>query len=154
MDFSLFNWLGFGLAILANIVIGFVWYATWSPTGRIWIRETKMDMSVKPTGAVMAKSMVLMLLGAVFMMFVFAHTNAVYLDAFRNAGNKGIPSYDLSLMDGVMGGFFTWLGFIVPLNLNGVAFERRSWSLFWVNSGYYLVTLVVAGILIASVGAP
>jgi hypothetical protein len=33
-----------------------------------------------------------------------------------------------------------------------VAFDRRPWAYFWVNSLYYSVSLIVAGILIATVG--
>lgn len=155
MDFSLFNWLGFALAILAAIVIGFVWYAKWFPTGKAWMRYQGMDpdsMPRPPAGA-MAVSMLLMLAGTFLMMFVFTHTNGVYLDAFRNPATGGQAGYRLSAMDGVMGGLFTWLGFIVPLNLNQVAFERKPWGLFWINAGHYLVVLVVAGLLIATVGA-
>lgn len=151
-DLSAFPWLGLALAILANVVIGFLWYAAWSPTGKVWIRETKMDVNTKIPAATMAVSMGLMLLGALFMMFVFTNTMTVYKDAFRNTATGGIAGYDLTALDGAFGGFMTWLGFIVPLGFNRISFERGSWSLFWVNSGYYLVTLVVAGVLIATVG--
>ena len=155
MDFSTLNWLGFGLALLFLIVLGFVWYAPWFPTGKVWLRGQGLDPGnmPKPKGGEMAKSMVLMLLGSVLMMFVFAHTNAVYEDAFGNTATGGKAGYQLTWMDGMVGGFFTWLGFIVPLNLNNVAFERGKWSMFGVHVGYYLVGLVVAGILIATVGA-
>ncbi|HUR64187.1 MAG TPA: DUF1761 domain-containing protein [Candidatus Thermoplasmatota archaeon] len=154
-DFSLFNWVGFVLAIVANMVIGFVWYAPWFPTGKVWLRDQGMDPSNMPKmkGAQMAVPMVLMVIGATLMMFVFAHTNGVYLDAFRNTASGGRAGYHLSVMDGIMGGFFTWLGFVVPLNLNAVAFDRKPWSTFFVNAGYYLVALLVAGILIVTVGA-
>lgn len=145
-------WLSFGLAILANLVIGFVWYAQWSPTGKIWIRETKMDTTRAIPGGEMARSMIIMIVGAVLMMFVFLHTNAVYQDAFSNTATGGTAGYKLTITDGLMGGFFTWLGFIVPLNLNRVAFERSSWSLYFVNSGYYLVALLVAGAIAGTIG--
>jgi hypothetical protein len=154
-DLSNFNWIGFGLGIVVNMVLGFVWYAAWSPTGKVWMRHQGLDPKNMPkmSGAQMVVPMLLMVVGAVLMMFVFAHTNGVYLDAFRNPQTGGQPGYHLSVLDGIMGGFFTWLGFIVPLQLNSVAFERKPWSLFVVNAGYYLVTLVIAGILIATVGA-
>ncbi|HEX2066088.1 MAG TPA: hypothetical protein VHI93_04675, partial [Candidatus Thermoplasmatota archaeon] len=95
IDFSLFNWLGFSLAVLANILIGFVWYAPFSPTGKVWLRHQGLDPATmpRPAGGQMAMSMVLMLVGVAAMMFVFAHTNAVYLDAFRNAASGGLPGY-------------------------------------------------------------
>lgn len=154
-SFDTFNWTGFALAIVFNIALGFVWYAKFTPTGRIWMRSQGLDPDnmPRPAGGEMAKGMVLMLVGVGLMMFVFAHNAGVYLDAFRNTANHGVKDYHLSVLDGVMGGLFTWLGFIVPIHLNGVAFERKPWSLFVVNAGYYLVTLVMAGIFIATVGA-
>ncbi|MEA3191485.1 MAG: hypothetical protein QOD77_2067 [Thermoplasmata archaeon] len=153
MSFDNFNWLAFGLAILFNIVLGFVWYAKFSPTGRIWMRHQGMDPDnmPKPAGAAMAMSMGLMLVGVALMMFVFTHTNAVYQDAFSNLATGGKARYQLTVMDGLIGGFFTWLGFIVPVQLNAIAFERKPWSLFFVNAGYYLVALLAAGLFIALV---
>jgi hypothetical protein len=154
-SFSGMNWLGLGLAFVANLVIGFIWYAPWFPTGAAWVRMQGMDPKNMPKapGGEMAKSMVLgMLIGPLLMLFVFTHNFWVYLDAFRNTATGGKAGYKLSIMDGIMGGVFTWLGFIVPLNLNSVAFDRKPWKLFFINTGYYLITLVVAGILLVTVG--
>jgi hypothetical protein len=100
----------------------------------------------------MAVSMTLMVLGSFLMMFVFAHTNMVYEDAFRNEASDGDAGYDLTVADALIGAVFTWLGFIVPVSLNQVAFENKRWSTFAVNTGYYLVALLVAGLLLATVG--
>ncbi len=35
-----------------------------------------------------------------------------------------------------------WLGFIAPVMLGSVLYERRSWTLFAINAGYRLVALV------------
>jgi len=147
--------LGLGLAFVANLVIGFIWYAPWFPIGAAWVRMQGMDPKNMPKapGGQMAMSMVLgMLIGPLLMLFVFTHDFWVYLDAFNNVKTGGTDGYKLKLMDGVMGGVFTWLGFIVPLNLNSVAFDRKPWKLFFINTGYYLITLVVAGILLVTVG--
>ncbi|HUR68783.1 MAG TPA: DUF1761 domain-containing protein [Candidatus Thermoplasmatota archaeon] len=151
-DLSSMNWLGLALAVLANMVIGFLWYARFTPTGKIWMRDLGVPADAQPTGAQMARGLILMVIGAFFMMFVFAHTNAVYQDAFRNTATGGTAGYKLTWLDGLMGGFFTWLGFFVPVQLSGVAWEGRPWSLYFVNVGYYLVTLLVAGVLITTVG--
>lgn len=150
-DLDNMNWLGFGLAIVANMVLGFVWYAAWSPTGSRWMKHQGLDPKNLPkmSGAAMAVPMLLMVLGATLMMFVFAHNFAAYRDAFMFSSG----GYKMTVMDGIMGGFFTWLGFIVPLNLNQVAFEKKPWGLFGINAGYYLVTLLIAGVLLVTVGA-
>ncbi|MES2153569.1 MAG: DUF1761 domain-containing protein [bacterium] len=153
-SFAGFNWLGLAAALVANVVIGFLWYSKWSPTGKIWMRDQGLDPATmpKPPAKEMATSMILMLVGAFLLMFVLAHDYWVYQDAYRNTATHGKADYSLSPMDGVMGGVFTWLGFMVPVNLNRVAFERQKWPVYFVNVGYYLVTLVVAGLLLATVG--
>ena len=152
MNFGDLDWLAIGLSVLAMMVIGFVWYAKWFPTGKVWMRNMGMDPATMPPppAGKMAVSMILMVLGSFLMMFVFAHTNMVYEDAFRNEDSGGSQDFELRISDTLTGAVFTWLGFIVPLNLNGVAFENKPWSLFFVNAGFYLVGLLVAGTLIAT----
>jgi len=154
MSFAGMNWLGLGVSFLWLVILGFIWYAPWFPTGAAWIRSQGLDPKNMPKmqGGKMAVSMILMLIGSFLMLFVFTHTFWVYQDAFRNTATHGTAGYKLKVMDGVMGGVFTWLGFIVPLNFNSVAFDNKPWKLFWVNAGYYLVGLVVAGILLTTVG--
>ena len=154
VNFGELNWLAIGLSVLAMMVLGFVWYAAWFPTGKIWLRHMGLDPNnmPKPAGGQMALSIGLMVIGAFLMMFVFAHTNMIYQDAFRNTATGGTAGFELRLSDTLTGAFFTWLGFIVPLNLNAVAFENKPWSIFFVNAGFYLVGLLVAGTLLATVG--
>src|SRR5205085_7301217 len=106
MSFAGMNWLGMGLAILANIVIGFIWYANWFPTGKVWARSMGMDPKNMPKmqGGKMAMSMILMIIGAFLMFFVFTHTFWVYQDADRNVATGGTADYKLTVMDGLMGG--------------------------------------------------
>src|SRR5690242_19114017 len=120
-SFSGLNWLGLALAVVANIVIGFVWYAKCMPTGRIWMKAMNVPADMKPTGGQMAKGLILMVIGSFLIMFVFAHNYWVYQDAYRNVATGGMAGYKLTLMDGLMGGFFTWLGFFVPQQLSGVS---------------------------------
>ncbi|MHB1262343.1 MAG: DUF1761 domain-containing protein [Thermoplasmatota archaeon] len=152
VNFGDLNWLAIGLSVLAMMILGFIWYAPWFPTGKVWLRNMGMDPKNMPKapGGKMAMSMILMVIGAFLMMFVFAHTNLVYQDAFRNEDTGGDAGFDLRMMDTLTGAVFTWLGFIVPLNLNGVAFENKPWSMFFVNAGYYLVGLLIAGVLLAT----
>jgi hypothetical protein len=152
-SFSGINWLGLALAVVFNMVLGFLWYAKFTPTGKVWMREMKVPMDAKPNNAQMVKGLVLMLVGVFLLMFVFAHNFWVYQDAFRNVATGGNATYKLALMDGIMGGVFTWAGFFLPQGLSQVAWEGKSWTLFFVNQGYNLVTMVVAGILLVTVGS-
>jgi hypothetical protein len=152
-SFADLNWLGLGLAVLANMLIGFVWYLPSLPTGRIWARDMGMRTDMQPTPGILARGLALGLVSAFLLMFVFAHTNMAYEDAFRNEATGGTAGYELTVADGLTAALFTWLGFFVPVQLTSVAWEGRPWSLFAVNAGYWLVTLLAAGVLLTTVGA-
>jgi hypothetical protein len=143
------NYLGMALAVLANIAIGFVWYSPNTPTGKAWIRSSGHRTDERPTAKAMATSMGLMVVGVVLTMYVLAHVVAAFHDAYR----LDMASYRLTALDGLLTGFFVWLGFYLPVQLNGVAFDRRPWTFALVNAGYYLTVLLVAGVLMATVGA-
>ena len=148
------NYLGMAAAIVFSMILGFIWFNPKTPMGKVWVRGQGFDPDnmPKPPGGKMAQSMIIMVVGSLLTWFVFAHTFAVYEDAYRNAATGGDATYDLTAMDGVMGGLFTWLGFFLPLNLGAVAWDNKPWSFAIVTTLYYLVTLVVGGLLLVYVG--
>ncbi|MBK9981824.1 MAG: DUF1761 domain-containing protein [Saprospiraceae bacterium] len=44
--------------------------------------------------------------------------------------------------------FFTWLGFFLPLDLNTEAWEMKSWKLFFINTSYYLLSLIIVAFIL------
>ncbi|HSX25238.1 MAG TPA: DUF1761 domain-containing protein, partial [Candidatus Andersenbacteria bacterium] len=54
----------------------------------------------------------------------------------------------ISLSDGVMIGFFAWLGFAAPLLLGSVLWEGKSYKLYTLNAGYNLVQFVIIGAIV------
>lgn len=145
VEISDINWIAVLAAMGISIALGFLWYAPFTPTGKAWMKAMQFPADFKPPRNKMIVSFVLMFLGSFFMFFVFMHTNIAYRDAYRldEAG------YELTIMDGIIGGVMTTLGFIVPLQFSTVGWEGKPWSLFFVNVSYYLVTLVLAGIVYA-----
>lgn len=139
------NWIAILAAMASNIVLGFLWYSPKLPTGKIWMRAMKIPADLKPTPKQMVLSLVLMLIGTFLLMFVLQHVFLAFRDSYQLDGR----TTGLSIMDGVMGAVFTWVGFFVPLHLTSVAWEGKPWSLFFVNATYYLVTLLIAGIIFA-----
>lgn len=43
---------------------------------------------------------------------------------------------------------FTWLGFYLPVDLGAVAWEKKSWKLFGINTGYHFTMLLVAAVIL------
>lgn len=145
VDFAELNWLAIVFAMLASIVLGFLWYAPFTPTGKIWMRGMNFPADVKPTRNKMIVAYILMVLGSFLMFFVLQHVFIAYADAYHIDD----PEYDLGLVEGITGGFFMWLGFVLPLQFGQVTWEGKPWSLFFVNAAYYVLTLVGGGVIFA-----
>ena len=137
------NYLAVIIAVVANFILGFIWYTPLF--GRAWAKEMGFDPDEKPPGSEMAKGLIFMVIGNFFLAYVFAHNIAVWDPETWGQG----PSEMSKMANVASAAFFTWLGFFVPVDLNTVSWERKSWKLFGINTGYHLISLlVVAAILI------
>src|SRR5687768_14071507 len=95
------------------------------------------DMSQKPPAGAMVKGMVIMIIGNFLMAYVFAHNIAAW-----NPVTWGLAPTEISpVASALPAAFFTWIGFFVPMDLNTVAWEMKSWKLFFINTSYHLLAL-------------
>ncbi len=131
------------VAVVANFIFGFLWYTPLF--GKAWAREMGFETSVKPTGGQMAKGMFFMVIGNFLMAYVFAHNNAAW---------SYVPGMDqMSEVASIMNAaVFTWLGFYLPVDLSAVAWEKRSWKLFGIDTGYHLGMVLIAAIILRVMG--
>ena len=127
------------VATLANFFIGFLWYSV--IVQKIWMKEMNIPTDVKPAGGMMVKSLLMNIVGCFLIAFVFAHNNAAwsFVPGIETLGKAG------SIANAAI---FTWLGFFVPVDLNTVAFEGRSWKLFFINTTYHLLLMIVSSIIL------
>src|SRR4051794_5185790 len=112
------NWLAILVSVVASFAFGSVWYG--AIFARPWQRAMGFTEGQKPTGAEIGKGSALNLIGTFLMVYVLAHIVAVWRPSSWNLSGDG-PAH----LYGFFAGFFTWLGFIVPMLLNSVAFERK-----------------------------
>ena len=128
------------VAVVANFFLGALWYMPLF--GKLWAKEHGFDMTVKPGAGVMAKGMIFMVIGNFFFAWVFAHNIA----AWSFVPHMNEMSKVASAMSAAI---FTWLGFYFPGLLGSTVWERKSWTLFFIDGGYNLIALIlVACILI------
>ncbi len=132
------------IAVVANFILGFLWYTPLF--GKVWGREMGMDMTQKPKASEMIKGMSFMIIGNFLTAWVLAHNMAAW--AF-------VPEMKTmsTLANGMMAGIFTWLGFYVPMDINTVTWERKSWTLFFINTVYHLLSMIVASLIISHMPA-
>jgi hypothetical protein len=138
MEISI-NYLAILIAAIASMVIGFLWYGP--IFGKKWIAmmgwSEEQITEAKKKG--MAKSYVLNFIGSLVMSYVLAHA-LIFASAYMKV--DGVSA-------GVTVGLWNWLGFIAPVTLGAVLWERRPWKLWVLNNGYYAVALVIMGIILA-----
>lgn len=133
------QYLAVVVAAVFNMALGFVWYGPLF--GKQWMRLSGMSMdsgsTAKKSG--MGGSYAIMAIGSLVMSFVLAHA-LIFASSYLLVSG---------FWAGVMAGFWNWLGFIAPVTIGSVLWDRKPWMLWILNAGYYLVALVGMGIILA-----
>lgn len=135
IPFNVWSILG---SMIISVILGFLWYGPFF--GKKWMELSGLKMpDEKPSFKMMLKPILLSFIGAILMSYVLSASIA-----FGNfyLGTTGICA-------GLTCAFFMWLGFIVPTYLNLSGWEGRSWTLFFINVGYWLVFLFISASLIS-----
>jgi len=127
------------VASVANFIFGFIWYAPLF--GKMWAKEMGFDISVKPSGKDMAKGMISMVIGNFFLSYVLAHNIAAWSFV------PGIDSMPVAVQI-LNSAVFTWLGFYLPVDLGIITWQRKSWKLFWIDTTYHFLILLIASIIL------
>ncbi len=133
------NYTAIVVAVVANFIFGFIWYTPLF--GKAWAKEMGFDMSIKSTSGELAKGMIFMIIGNFFLAYVFAHNNAAW---------SYVPGMDQMPALGKVANstIFTWLGFYLPVDIGIVTWEKKSWKLFGINTGYHFMMLLVASLIL------
>jgi len=87
-----------------------------------------------------ALSIILGLIGAFLTSLVLHHALFFAGQYFKMSGVGG----------GLMVGFFNWLGFIAPVTIGVVTYEKKPFALWVLNNGYWLISLLIMGIILAA----
>ena len=133
------NMMAIIIAVIANFILGFLWY---TPIfGKLWGKEMGYDVNQKPPSSELIKGMVYMVIGNFLFAWVFAHNMAAW--SFVPEMKAMTP-----MSNAMMAAIFTWLGFYFPGDLGSTAWEKRSWTLFFINTGYHLASLILVAMIL------
>ena len=132
MNFTDVSILAIILAVVANMVLGALWY---SPIlfANIWVKALGKKMeNINPKGANIGYA--LTTLGGIFTAFVLSLLIHL-LDT-------------VTILDGAIIGFL--VGLVAAFReLSPTFFESRKYTLFFISAGYHIVSLTIMGIIIA-----
>lgn len=133
------NYLAVLVCGFVSMIVGSFWY---SPIGfgLPWMRL----MGITPKDVQKAKAKNKSMFGSYLIMFIAVLVMAFVLSHFLDYAEA-----DTFLL-GMQGGFWAWLGFIATTMTGSVLWEQKSWKLYLINAGHYLVTLVLMGGILAA----
>ena len=136
------NYIAVLIAVVVNFFLGFIWYTPLF--GKAWAREMGFDPNAKPSGGEMAKGMIFMVIGNFFLAYVFAHN----IEAWNYVPGTNEAGIVANVMSATI---FTWLGFYLPVDIGIVTWEKKSWKLFGINTGYHFVMLLVTAVILTHI---
>ncbi|OGE31658.1 hypothetical protein A2631_00735 [Candidatus Daviesbacteria bacterium RIFCSPHIGHO2_01_FULL_44_29] len=136
------NYIAVLAAAVVSMGVGFLWY---SPTlfGKAWMKlmgYTQEDLAKakKEMGKLYALSFVATLV----MAYVLTHVMIL---------SKNFYGYS-PVTTGLTTAFWSWLGFVAPVQLADELFGGKRWKLFCLNTGYQLASLLAMGVVIGMIG--
>ena len=136
------NFFAILIATVVNFLVGFLWYTPFF--GKIWAKELGLKITKKTKISALIRGMIFTIVGSFFMAYVFSHNIAVWNPVTWGLAPNGMDKTTSALMAAI----FTWLGFYFPVDLGVVAWEQKSWKLFFINTGYHFVSLLVMAFIL------
>ncbi len=129
------NYIAVLVAAVAAHLLGFLWYGPLF--GKKWMQLMKLTDKDKEKAKHkgMATAMVGSFIGNVVMGGVLAFL---------------IDLAGVSLANGLMLGFLTWLGFLATEKMGMVFWENKSWSLYVLQTAHHLVSLLLIGAILGA----
>ena len=124
------------VAGLIPMIIGSVWYGP--VFGQMWMNLTgktaeELRASMRPI-----KMYVLTFIMSLVMAYVLSHVLEAVANAYAVTG----------LVAGMQGAFWMWLGFVLTVGYQAVAFKDKKLRLFGLNMAYNLISLMAMGALL------
>lgn len=125
------NWVAVIVAAGINMLVGAIWYSK-SLFAKPWAKETGRKMEDMGNGT---PGYAIATVGALLQAYILAH-----FVSFAKAD---------TFSEGFVTGLWLWLGFVAVTSAVHQVFEQRSWKLWKINAGYFLVVLAINGGLLA-----
>ena len=139
------NYLAVFLAAVSQLVLGFLWYGPLF--GKAW-QKMKGFSNKSPEEMKKMQKEMMPYYGVTFVVslvtaYILAHVMFLSQNYFHYTG----------VMTGLMSGMWMWLGFMLPIHMGATIFsEKKEWKLFGVDAGYWLVGIILMGLIIGFLG--
>lgn len=139
------SFLAIGIAVAAHFIFGFIWYTPLF--GKAWAKEMGFSMDMEVPKGMLVKNLVINLIGNFLLAWVLAHNIAAWDPHSWGHDSDFMPKAASAIMSAV----FTWIGFFIPQGLNDVTWGMKSWKLFFINTSYHLLMLLIVSFILVFV---
>lgn len=129
------NYLAVLVAAILNMALGALWYSP-AVFGKAWMELVGITPEAAQTRMAGMRRAYSLTFVASFLM-AYALARVLWYAKVTTVGG------------GVMIGLLAWIGFVATTHGTNCLFEGKPFRLFTINTGYYLVTLVIMGALLA-----
>lgn len=133
LDFEGINYFAVIVAWLVSIVIGGFWYSP-AGFGKQWSKLSGVDMMKTPK-AETSKAIKFVAFSCLLQSFAFALM-------LNSLGVENIPQ-------GLIASLVLWFGFTTLTTVGNTLYQRQSWKFWWLNASYFLVVMVINGVILS-----
>ncbi|OGG75147.1 hypothetical protein A3H74_04095 [Candidatus Kaiserbacteria bacterium RIFCSPLOWO2_02_FULL_51_13] len=122
------------IASIANMIIGFVWYSP-HVFGSVWTRLSGVTPEMVESGKRRMPAVLLVaLLAGMLTAYVINYFGAAW--------------FVIDVVGAVELAFWIWVGFVAPVMLGHVLWEQKPFTLYLINTLYWLVAMIVMAIVL------
>jgi Protein of unknown function (DUF1761) len=126
------NYVAVVVSALVLMALGAVWYAP-PLFGNVWMQLIGKKPEDVQKGS-LPRAYVMMFISALVLSFALAHV-------LRWAGAA-------TAVGGIKVALAVWIGFVLTTNAGSLIFEGRPAALYWINTGYYGVGMILIGLIL------
>ncbi len=130
------SWLGIVVAVIAAMIIGSIWYGPLF--GNKWMKLVGLKRGQSSPLA----PMLIMLGLSIIQALILAHFIGYVSYFYPDMSNVSI---------GLLTGLWAFVGFVLPVLVSNAIFAKGSMTLLKINLGNQLITLLVIGVILATV---
>jgi len=153
-----FNIVAILVAALVPMVLGFLWYGPML-FQKAWMKESGVtEEKIKSTNmpVIFGISLLLAIILSFFTQFLVVHEMGIMGMTEGNLEGETTKAFIAewagkyrSFGHGFMHGLFAGIMFVFPVMATNGMFERKSWKLIFINSGYWILTIAIMGSIIS-----
>jgi hypothetical protein len=134
IDFEGLNYFAVAVAWLITVVIGGFWYSP-AGFGKQWSKLSGVDMMKTPkaeTGRAIRFVAISCLLQVLALALILNSLNVE------------------NVLQGLIASLVIWFGFTALTTVGNTLYQRQSWRFWWLNASYFLVVMVINGIILSA----